>query len=129
MTTLVASEPIYGSVKMTHYRFSANTGFLWPEPAFLEGIRRAAACRFEAVEFHDEAQGEDRAALKDLLAETALPVTSLKVSKGTTGGCAATPEDATAPQLLAAAERFRRGGLVTYSEPRLSLTKERTNAL
>ena len=37
-------------------RFSANTGFLWPELPFLDRIRAAARAGFDAVEFHDEAQ-------------------------------------------------------------------------
>jgi len=76
---------------MTAYRFSANTGFLWKELPFLERIRRAAVHGFDAVEFHDEAQREDRAALKRVLTETGLPVVGLNVRMGDTSGCAAIP--------------------------------------
>ena len=72
-------------------RFSANTGFLWPELAFLDRIRAAAAAGFDAVEFHDEAQGADPSALRDVLAETGLPVCGLNVRMGPTAGSAAIP--------------------------------------
>lgn len=74
------------------FGFSANTGFLWKELPFLERIRQAAKHGFDAVEFHDEARHEDRAALKDVLAETGLPVSGLNVRMGKTSGCAALPE-------------------------------------
>lgn len=73
-------------------RFSANTGFLWKELPFLDRIRQAARHGFDAVEFHDEARLEDRTALKDVLAQTGLPVTGLNVRMGKTSGCAAFPE-------------------------------------
>ncbi len=76
---------------MSDYRFSANLGFLWKELPFLDRIRRAGACGFEAVEFHDEAQAVDPAALADTLAETRLPVLGLNVRMGETAGCAAIP--------------------------------------
>lgn len=76
---------------MTPYRFSANTGFLWKDLPFLERIRRAAASGFDAVEFHDEAQDADPAALRDTLAEAMLPVVGLNVRMGDTAGCAAIP--------------------------------------
>lgn len=79
---------------MTVYRYSANSGYLWKERPFLERIRQAAAHRFDAVEFHDEAQREDRARLKAVLAETGLPVVGLNVRMGETLGCAAIPEAA-----------------------------------
>lgn len=72
-------------------RFSANTGFLWKELPFLERIARAAAAGFDALEFHDEAQGEDPAALSDALAAAGLPVLGLNTRMGDTVGCAAIP--------------------------------------
>ncbi len=88
------------------YRFSANTGFLWKELPFLDRIRRAAAHGFDAVEFHDEAQRENREALKDVLAETGLPVVGLNVRMGETAGYAARPEatEAARSGILEAAE-------------------------
>ncbi len=79
---------------MTAYRFSANTGYLWKELPFLDRIRQAAATGFDAVEFHDEAQGEDREALQNVLEETGLPVVGLNVRMGDTVGCAAIPDAA-----------------------------------
>ncbi len=74
------------------YRFSANTGYLWRELPFLERIRQAAKYKFDAVEFHDEGQRADRAALKDVLVETGLPVTGLNADMGGIVGYAAIPE-------------------------------------
>ena len=74
-------------------RFSANTGFLYPELDFLDRIRAAARDGFDAVEFHDEGQTADRAALLDALAEAALPVVGLNAAMGPTSGCAAIPEE------------------------------------
>ena len=71
------------------FRLSANTGFLWKDLPFLERIRQAAAHGFDAVEFHDEAQSEDREALKDVLAETGLPVMGLNTRAGDSAGAAA----------------------------------------
>lgn len=80
-------------------RFSANTGFLWPDRPFLDRIRAAKAAGFDAVEFHDEAQGVDLQALRETLAETGLPVLGLNVAMGPTAGCAAIPgEEARAIQ-------------------------------
>ena len=76
---------------MTAFRFSANTAYLWKELPFLERIRQAARHGFDGVEFHDEAQREDRAALRDVLAETGLPVFGLNVRMGETFGAAAVP--------------------------------------
>ena len=76
---------------MTTLRFSANTGYLWQELPFLERIEAAARHGFHAVEFHDEAQATDRAALKAVLEQTGLPVIGLNVRKGKTFGCAACP--------------------------------------
>ncbi len=75
-------------------RFSANTGFLYPELGFLERIRAASRDGFDAVEFHDEGQRVDRAALRAVLAETGLPVAGLNVAMGPTSGCAAIPGEA-----------------------------------
>ena len=72
-------------------RFSANTGFLWPELSFLDRIRSAAAAGFDAVEFHDEGQGTDPGLLRAVLEETGLPVLGLNVLMGPTSGCAAIP--------------------------------------
>ena len=76
---------------MMDYCFSANLGFLWKELPFLDRIRRASEYGFGAVEFHDQAQGADRAELKAVLAETGLPVVGLNVRMGDTAGCAAIP--------------------------------------
>jgi len=73
------------------FRFSANLGFLWNDLHLPERIRRAAAAGFDAVEFHDEAQRTDPAALKEALAETGLPVVGLNVFMGETAGRAAIP--------------------------------------
>ena len=70
--------------------FSANLGFLWRDLPFLERIRRAAAAGFDAVEFHDDAQGEDAAALAAVLAETGLSVICLNTSMRE-GGLAGVP--------------------------------------
>ena len=77
---------------MTIHRYSANTGYLWQELPFLDRIRQAAAHKFDAVEFHDEAQKIDREELKEVLAETGLPVLGLNVRMGETVGCSAIPE-------------------------------------
>lgn len=71
-------------------RFSANLGFLWRDLPFLERIRRAGAAGFDAVEFHDDAQGEDEGALRDVLAETGLPVIGLNTAMRE-GGLAGVP--------------------------------------
>ncbi len=89
---LVPQQITQGPAAVTSFKFSANTGFLWKERPFLDRIRQAAIYGFEGVEFHDEAQITDRAALKDVLAETGLPVFSLNVHMGETFGCAALPE-------------------------------------
>ena len=73
------------------YEFSANTGYLWTELPFLDRIRQAAVHGFDAVEFHDEARGTDRHELKEVLAETALPVGGINVRMEETFGCAAIP--------------------------------------
>lgn len=71
------------------YRFSANLGFLWKDRPFLERIAAAAAAGFDALEFHDQAQAADAAALGDALASAGLPVLSLNAAMGETAGCAA----------------------------------------
>ena len=78
----------------TTLRFSANTGFLYPELDFLERLRAAARDGFDALEFHDEGQRTERSALRDTLAECALPVLGLNVAMAPTAGCAAIPDRA-----------------------------------
>ena len=68
---------------------AANLGFLWKDLPFLERIKRAKLAGFTAVEFHDEVQSENFAALKDVLANTGLPVLSLNTRMGETSGSAA----------------------------------------
>ena len=75
-------------------RFSANTGFLYPELDFLDRVRAAARDGFDALEFHDEGQRTERSALRDTLAECALPVLGLNVAMAPTAGCAAIPDRA-----------------------------------
>lgn len=76
------------------FGFSANTGFLWKDRPFLDRLRAAAAAGFDGLEFHDEAQAEDLSELREVLAETGLPVLGLNVRMGTTAGCASLPEAA-----------------------------------
>ncbi len=76
------------------YRFSANTGFLFKDLPFIERIGAAAAAGYDAIEFHDEAQREDRNQLADLLAEHNLPVCSLNTSMVDGPGRAAVPAEA-----------------------------------
>ena len=76
---------------MTRPRFSANTGFLWTDLPFPDRLRAAAAAGFDAVEFHDEAQRHDLPLIRDLLAETGLPLCGLNMRMGETAGCAALP--------------------------------------
>lgn len=73
------------------YEFSANTGYLWTDLPFLDRIRQAAIHGFDAVEFHDEARRTDRRELKEVLAQTALPVGGINVRMAETFGCAAIP--------------------------------------
>lgn len=73
------------------FRFSANTGFLFKDRPFLERIAAAKAAGFDALEFHDEAQTADPAALADALAAAALPVLGINIRMGDTSGCAAIP--------------------------------------
>ncbi len=72
-------------------RFSANTGFLFKELPFLERIGAAAAAGFDAIEFHDEAQGADPGRLAAALADAGLTVCGLNTRMGDTAGCAAIP--------------------------------------
>jgi hydroxypyruvate isomerase len=72
-------------------RFSANTGFLWTALPLPARVRAAARAGFDAVEFHDDAQTTDPAALAEALAETGLPVLSLNTRMADTAGCAAIP--------------------------------------
>lgn len=76
---------------MARWRFSANTGFLWPDLAFLERLDRAAACGFDTVEFHDEGQREARATLLARLRANGLAVAGLNAFMGDTAGRAALP--------------------------------------
>jgi hydroxypyruvate isomerase len=68
-------------------RFSANLGFLWRDRPFLERIAAARSAGFTTVEFHDEAQREDPAAV--VAALEGLPVAGLNARMGDTAGCAA----------------------------------------
>jgi hydroxypyruvate isomerase len=70
-------------------RFSANLGFLWRDRPFMERIAAARAAGFPLVEFHDDAQGEDIAALQAALDGT--PVVCLNTRMGETSGVAAMP--------------------------------------
>jgi hydroxypyruvate isomerase len=75
------------------YPLSANTGFLWRDLPFLDRIDRAAAAGFDAVEFHDEAQHAEPAALAGTLERCGLPLLSLNTRMGMTLGSAALPGD------------------------------------
>lgn len=94
------------------WRFSANTGFLWPELSFLERFGRAASLGFSVVEFHDEAQREDPAELERALADSGLTVAGLNVAMGDTAGRAALPgaETAAREDILRAIEVAERVG-------------------
>jgi 2-dehydrotetronate isomerase len=70
---------------------AANLGFLWRDLPLIERIGRARAAGFTAVEFHDDAQTADAAALDDALAAAGLPVTCLNTFMGATSGLAALP--------------------------------------
>ena len=69
--------------------FSANIGFLWKELPFLERIAAAKAAGFPWVEFHDQAQDADPAAVRAALGGT--PVAGLNVRHRDTNGLAALP--------------------------------------
>lgn len=84
------------------FEFSANLGFLWKDRPFLERIRAAREADFPFVEFHDDAQREDIAAVKAALGGT--PVVGLNARMGATSGAAALPgEEETAKADIAAA--------------------------
>ena len=72
-------------------RFSANTGFLWPELSFIDRIFKAADTGFEGLEFHDEAQRYDLSSVRHAVIQTGLPVIGLNTRMGETLGCAAIP--------------------------------------
>lgn len=76
---------------MSDYRFSANLGFLWKALPFPDRIRAAHAAGFDALEFHDDAQGCDPVLLRELVQETGLPICGLNVRMGMTAGYAALP--------------------------------------
>lgn len=76
---------------MSDVAIAANTGFLWKDCPFLERIALAARHGFDAVEFHDEAQGHDLTDVRDALRKAGLPVLGLNARMGDTAGCAALP--------------------------------------
>ena len=91
--------------KITGFKFSANTGYLWKNRSFTDRIRIAKRYGFTSLEFHDEVHSEDRQELKELLPDIDLPINSMNVRMGETFGCAAIPEHADrACEDIAAAE-------------------------
>ena len=62
-------------------RLSANLGFLWKGLPLIEGVKRAKAAGFDAVEFH-EPYGVPAEEMKAVLAETGLPVAGINTSHG-----------------------------------------------
>ena len=72
-------------------RIAANTGFLWKDRSFLERIANAGRAGFDAVEFHDEAQGHDLQDVRAALREAGLPLLGLNARMGDTAGRAAIP--------------------------------------
>ena len=94
-----------GRTKITGFKFSANTGYLWKNRSFTDRIRIAKRYGFTSLEFHDEVHSEDRQELKELLPDIDLPINSMNVRMGETFGCAAIPEHADrACEDIAAAE-------------------------
>ena len=94
-----------GQTKITGFKFSANTGYLWKNRSFTDRIRIAKRYGFASLEFHDEVHSEDRQELKELLPDIDLPINSMNVRMGETFGCAAIPEHADrACEDIAAAE-------------------------
>jgi hydroxypyruvate isomerase len=93
-------------------KFHANTGFLFPALPFPDRIRAAAQAGFDGIEFHDEIQRHDAAAIADLLAETGLEPGGLNIRMGETAGCAAIPgqEAVFAADMQAAHEAAHRLG-------------------
>ena len=70
---------------------AANTGFLWKDRPFLERIALAGRAGFDAVEFHDEAQGENLGDVRAALHEAGLPLLGLNARMGETVGRAGLP--------------------------------------
>lgn len=68
---------------------SANLGFLFADLPFPQRITAAARAGFRAVEFHDQAQGEDLGLIAKLLQEEGLRLCSLNCAMGSTAGSAA----------------------------------------
>jgi hydroxypyruvate isomerase len=62
-------------------RFSANLGFLWKGKPLTEGVRRAKAGGFDAVEFHAPFE-VPLTEMQAVLAETGLPVAGINVRPG-----------------------------------------------
>lgn len=91
--------------------FSANLGFLFADLPFVERITAAAAAGFGAVEFHDQAQHGDIAAIERRLTDAHLVLCSLNCGGGESFGLAARPGAEAAfraefDQALAAAQRL-----------------------
>ena len=63
-----------------------NTGFLLRDKPFLDRIAGAARLRYGAVEFHDEWEGRDLAAIRRALDEAELPLLGLNTRAGETTG-------------------------------------------
>lgn len=92
---------------------SANLGFLFTDLAFPDRIRAAADAGFDAVEFHDQAQGALRETAQ-AVAETGLRVVALNTFHGATMGRAALSGPGFAEDFraaLAAAQDLRAGAI------------------
>ncbi len=63
-------------------RFSANLGFLWPELSLVEGIHKAKAAGFEAVECHWPYDDTTSADVKAALDATELPMLGVNTRRG-----------------------------------------------
>ena len=70
---------------------AANLGFLWKDLPLTERIARAKAAGFDAVELHDDAQGQVDA-VREALEAAGLPLLGLNAHMGATAGCAGIPE-------------------------------------